>query len=149
MPLTIEVEVWQGIVGFVQPIKAAAEATLQAHQMDQAALTVKLTDEHEMRRLNRDFANTDEATDVLSFGAGEELPDSGQTYLGDVAICPSIAMRSAARAGHGLTDELCVLTVHGVLHLLGYDHDQHQSRRKMWAMQARVLERLGIPAPEE
>lgn len=148
MPLTVEVAVWQDIVGFVQPLKSAAEATLQAHQIEHAALTIKLTDEAEMRELNRRFAGTDEPTDVLSFAAGQEAPEGEQTYLGDVAISPLIAMQSAARSGHGLTDELMVLTVHGVLHLLGYDHHEPQGKRKMWAMQSEVLQRLGIAAPE-
>ncbi len=148
MALTVEVEIWQGIVGFVQPIKAAAEATLQAHQMDRAALTVKLTDENEIRQLNKRFAGIDEPTDVLSFASGDDLPDSGDSYLGDVAISPTIAMQAAARGGHGLREELAVLTVHGVLHLLGYNHDQPARKREMWDMQARILERLGIAAPD-
>lgn len=143
MSVDINVDVWQSSVGFVQPLRAAAECALQELGVQQGSLTIKLVGADEIRELNQSYAGVDEPTDVLSFTAGEIEPESGQSYLGDVVVSPDIAIHSAARGGHALRDELTLLTVHGVLHLLGYDHDQPERKREMWEVQQRILDRLG------
>lgn len=80
-----------------------------------------------VRRLNREFAGEDWATDVLSFPSGESRPaarrrTSRPVWLGDVVVARGVAARQAASAGHSLRSELRVLALHGLLHLLGYDH---------------------------
>lgn len=144
MSLSIEVNAGELGAGFLQSIKAAAEATLQDQEVTDGALAIELIDESQIQALNHEFAGLDEPTDVLSFPSGDRQPDSGMLYLGDVAICPAIATRSAARGRHSLQDELALLTVHGVLHLLEFDHDQPHRKREMWKAQARVLARLGV-----
>ena len=86
------------------------------------------------------------ATDVMAFPMDEydssRRPDSagsGPALLGDLVLCPAFARDQARKAGHGLLDELHLLTVHGVLHLLGYDHAEPEEEREMFALQNRIL----------
>lgn len=114
---------------------------------DRVALTILITDDEQMQQLNRDFAGLDEPTDVLSFSPGEEdelTPEELEGYLGDIAISLTQAEKQAARGGHSITAELQLLTVHGVLHLLDYDHDDQEDREAMWAAQKAVLDSLGV-----
>ncbi|HEY4666150.1 MAG TPA: rRNA maturation RNase YbeY [Anaerolineales bacterium] len=145
MTLQILVEPGQAGTGFSQALRAAAEATLQDQGVEEAGLTVVLVDEAEISALNFQFAGMNEPTDVLSFPDGELDPDSSQVYLGDVIVCPPIALAGAARGHHTLLDELTLLTVHGVLHLLNHDHDREDDRARMWEAQTRIMRRLGSP----
>lgn len=88
-------------------------------------VTVALISDRRMRTLNRVYRGKDYATDVLSFPADDD------SFLGDIAIATGVARRQAAAAGHPLSTELRVLALHGLLHLLGYDHerDSGQMRR--------------------
>ena len=83
-------------------------------------VTVALVSDARMRTLNRAFRGKDYATDVLSFPADDE------TFLGDIAIATGVARRQAREAGHALGTELRILALHGLLHLLGYDHERDQ-----------------------
>jgi probable rRNA maturation factor len=80
---------------------------------------------------------------VLSFPAGETDPDTGEYYLGDVVISFPRAQAQAQERGHSTAEELDLLVVHGVLHLLGYDHADVEERDRMWAVQQQVLNQLG------
>ncbi len=95
-------------------------------------LTVAITPDARVRALNRQFRRKDEATDVLSFPAGER----GQ--LGDVVIASGVARRQAKAAGHSLQTELKVLALHGLLHLLGYDHETDDGRMRRVERRLRV-----------
>jgi probable rRNA maturation factor len=120
-----------------------------------AALTILLTDDDALQRLNRDFRGYDTPTDVLSFPTGAATPGMAEAglppYLGDLAISIPRAAAQATAGGHSLTAELQLLTVHGVLHLLGYDHADEGEKETMWAAQAAILEKIGaeITAPKE
>jgi probable rRNA maturation factor len=111
-------------------------------------LTLLLTDDAQIQQLNRDFRGEDKPTDVLSFPAGATLPGMGEAvaYLGDIAISAPYAQRQAQAAGHPLTAELQLLAIHGVLHLLGYDHGEPEEKADMWAAQTAVLAALGLQA---
>lgn len=91
-----------------------------------------------MRSLNRQFRGKDHATDVLSFPSGE------RGFLGDIVIAAGVAARQAREAGHALTTELRVLALHGLLHLLGYDHEADEGR--MARAEARLRKKGGLPA---
>ncbi|GBD09818.1 Endoribonuclease YbeY [Candidatus Thermoflexus japonica] len=131
--------------GRVAGLRRAARAVLRRHGLeDRAALTVALVDEETIRRLNRIYRGIDAPTDVLSFPARVEIPP-GIRYLGDVVIAFPYAVRQAQQEGHPLDGELALLTVHGVLHLLGYDHETGPERRRMWAIQREILRQLGFP----
>ena len=124
-------------------IEGAVERTL-THQAVAGDLTILLSDDAQVRDLNRQYLGIDAATDVLSFPAGEADPDTGATYLGDVIISVPQAAAQARAAGHGLEAEVQLLVVHGVLHLLGHDHAQPEAKARMWAAQADVLSQLGL-----
>ncbi len=145
--MSLEIQVQEGEFGpgFESTIAAAAEATLQDQKVESGTLTVVLTDEAGICEYNLRFAGINQPTDVLSFPGGEIDPETGNKYLGDVILCPPIALTGASMGRHALLDEVSLLTVHGILHLLSYDHDDEQSRERMWAIQERILDRLGHP----
>ena len=112
-------------------------------------MSIVITDDTHVKRLNRVYRGVDVATDVLAFGEGEEtgvLISSPELapYLGDVVISFPRAVEQAAERGHPTEDELSVLVVHGVLHLLGYDHGDKDEREEMWHVQDAALHQLGI-----
>lgn len=123
--------------------KAAAETLKHAAAPD-ADLTIVLTDDREIRTLNRDFLGIDAPTDVLSFPADEIDPETGRRYLGDVVISVQRAQQQATEGGHSLEEEVQLLVVHGVLHLLGYDHAEPEEKEQMWKLQGDILDALGI-----
>ncbi|MFN3929430.1 MAG: rRNA maturation RNase YbeY [Thermoflexus sp.] len=131
--------------GRVALLRRAAQTVLQRHGLEgKAALSVVLVDEETIRHLNRTYRGIDAPTDVLSFPIHAEL-SPGLRYLGDVVIAFPYAARQALREGHPLEGELALLTVHGVLHLLGYDHGTPRARRRMWRIQREILHQLGFP----
>lgn len=121
-----------------------AGAAVLANQSKHGDLTVVLTGDAELRKLNREYLGIDATTDVLSFPAAEVNPESRAAYLGDVLISVPRAQAQARAAGHALESEVQLLVVHGVLHLLGYDHARPGQRARMWSVQAKVLGRLGL-----
>lgn len=134
----------------VEKLVEAVQRTLQHEGVEgPSALSVMLTDDEELQRLNRQFRGEDKPTDVLSFSAGatpgEEASELG-AYLGDIAISVPTAQRQAQAGGHGLEPELMLLTVHAVLHLLGHDHATEPERDEMWATQGEILMQLGVDA---
>lgn len=103
-------------------------------------ITVKIGDSAESRSLNRSYSGNDYATDVLSFPLHDEYPDR-QFYLGDVFICSDTARQQARRHHFPLGEEYLRLIVHGVLHLLGHDHDSPDD--SMFILQEKVLKEIG------
>jgi probable rRNA maturation factor len=100
------------------------------------AVTVALISDERMRTLNRAYRGKDYATDVLSF------PVDAKPFLGDIAIASGVAQRQAARAGHPVATELRVLALHGLLHLLGYDHERDAG--EMTRAEARLRKAAGL-----
>ncbi len=130
-----------------QTLELAALATLQREAGDIVPdLSIVIEDDSHLQALNKEFLDIDAPTDVLSFPSGEEDPDpeTGRVYLGDVIISYPRAEEQAGAAGHALLAELSLLVVHGVLHLLGYDHGEPKEKEQMWAVQAAILRELGV-----
>ncbi len=110
-------------------------------------LSISLVTDRAIRALNRRWRNEDRATDVLSFPAGESPRGApGPTPLGDVVISLDTAVREARRRGRTVEDEVALYLAHGLLHLLGYDHERRADARKMAAMEERLLGRAGMIA---
>jgi probable rRNA maturation factor len=107
-------------------------------------LSIVISDDAELQRLNREFLDIDAPTDVLSFPADEIDPESGDRYLGDIIISYARVLDQAAANSYQQEDELRLLIVHGVLHLLGYDHADPDQKKLMWAAQCEILTQLGI-----
>ena len=128
--------------------KAAQETVHQAAgDNDNVAndATILLTGDEQLHELNLKYLGIDAPTDVLSFPADLVDPDTNVNYLGDVLISFPRAQAQAAGGGHPVEQELSLLVVHGMLHLLGYDHAQPDEKEKMWAVQANILDTLGCP----
>lgn len=113
---------------------------------------LQLTDDATVHQLNATYRQQDKPTDVLSFAALEnegpqiqELLQSEPLYLGDIIISLDTAQRQAIEQGHSLRQETLWLSVHGFLHLLGWDHPEDESLVKMLDKQAELLEKIGIP----
>jgi probable rRNA maturation factor len=109
-----------------------------------AELCIKAVDEATIAELNEKWMEKEGPTDVLAFpmdelrpGLVNEEPEEGM--LGDLVLCPSIAERQGATAGHGTLAELELLTTHGILHLLGYDHAEPEEHKEMFGLQDRLL----------
>jgi probable rRNA maturation factor len=109
-------------------------------------VTVALVGGREARALNRRFRGKDYATNVLSF-AYEPLPGETAAPLGDLVLCPSVIAREARRQGKRLSHHYAHLTIHGVLHLLGHDHQTARQAQRMEALETQLLAGLGIPDP--
>ena len=126
-------------------IERAVNAAL-THQKESLDinLSVVLTDNRRLHKLNRDYLGVDAPTDVLSFPASESDPETGARYIGDILISVPYAAKGAKLAGNSLEAELQLLVVHGVLHLLGHDHAKPKDKSKMWKAQAQILETLGL-----
>jgi probable rRNA maturation factor len=116
-------------------------------------LSIKLVDEDTMARYHVEFLDLPGPTDVMSWPMDELRPGSDGDadedlplgHLGDIALCPTVAAAQGAKAGHGTWAELELLTVHGILHLLGYDHAEPAEKAEMWDVQGRLLEAWRAP----
>ncbi|MGQ9801766.1 MAG: rRNA maturation RNase YbeY [Candidatus Saccharicenans sp.] len=117
-------------------IKSLLQALCRRYRLTQAEVVLSFVGRQAMRSLNRKYRRLDRPTDVLSFSLQEKGPD-GQLYLGDIIICPEIAARQARKQGHSLAREIEILTIHGFLHLLGFEHFQGMEEEE-----ARVRSRL-------
>jgi len=130
-------------------IITAAQAVLDYQKVEPTSeITVALVDDEEIQRLNREFLGIDSPTDVLSFPADEVDPETGARYRGDVVISLPRARQQAETGGHTLDAELTLLTVHGVLHLLGFDHADASQKRNMWDVQSAILQMIGSSITE-
>ena len=162
--MTVAIERETGLkLGFDEEevITRVAEAALNAEDCPyEAEVDVLLTDNASIRTINRDSRGIDRATDVLSFPTAEYPspadfshleedpslfhPETGELLLGDMVISLEKVREQAATYGHREERELAFLTVHSMLHLMGYDHEEEEDRRLMEARQEAILSGLGI-----
>ena len=117
----------------------------------EAELCIKAVDEDTIATLNQQWMEKEGPTDVLAFpmdelrpGERDQEPEEG--VLGDLVLAPTVAERQGETAGHGTLAELELLTTHGILHLLGYDHGEPEEHREMFGIQARILQAWGSKA---
>ena len=126
-------------------LERAANAALEHEsQALESELSIVLTDNARLHELNLNYLGIDSPTDVLSFPASETDPETGERYIGDILISIPRAQEQAEAAGHPLESEVQLLVVHGVLHLLGYDHAEAEEKSRMWKAQAEILAKLGL-----
>ena len=92
-----------------------------------------------IRQLNKDFRDIDEPTDILAFPFGEGNDPAGNRLLGEVVICLTVARRNAVNIGQGLDREVCFLLVHGILHLVGFDHQTTIEANRMFHRQRQIM----------
>ena len=123
--------------------RRAAKAALAAVHEGPAEVSLALADDAQVRVLNRDYRGKDKPTNVLSFESGD------RPFLGDVVLALETVLAEAKDQGKKPADHLTHLVVHGVLHLLGHDHEKTSEARKMERVEVEVLAGLGVPDPYE
>jgi len=134
-------------------VRAAAEKVGELYGVENGEVSVTLTNNDYIHQLNRKYRQIDRPTDVLSFALNEsEEPDIENgpdiNVLGDIILSVERAEEQAVDYGHSLRREIAFLTVHGMLHLLGYDHMEEADRLEMEKEQRYVMEQLGISRNE-
>lgn len=130
-------------------VNEAAQKVAELYGLDNAQVSITLTDNPHIHEINRTYRKVDRPTDVISFALneGEEPEIEGGApinVLGDIIISVERAKEQAADYGHSVRREIAFLTVHGMLHLLGYDHIKEEDRKEMRKEEDFVMEKLGI-----
>ncbi|HEX7038039.1 MAG TPA: rRNA maturation RNase YbeY [Pseudomonadales bacterium] len=131
--------------GAVSRLRSAAAGRSHEGRLGAAELCVRVVDEEESRRLNRDYRHKDAPTNVLSFPAGIDLPDA--LILGDVVVCAPVVQREADQQQKPYEHHFAHMVVHGVLHLLGYDHQTDAEASVMEKMEIGILDHFQIGDP--
>jgi probable rRNA maturation factor len=127
----------------VHEMDKIATATLSYLDAAPGDITLVFTGTKTVQKLNKEFMGVDRPTDVLSFPNGEEDIDTARMYYGDIVLSLSVAEAQAKEAGHSLKEELTLLIIHGILHLMGFDHSNQEDRQRMWFIQDEILNHLG------
>lgn len=122
----------------VRTVDLARHTLTQEDASDATELSILFVTRDHIRRLNHRFAGDDYATDVLAFPMLEDGED--ESLLGDVVVCPDVAEEHAQKVGYPLSRELDTLVVHGILHLLGYDHQGKEDKARMERRQRELLD---------
>ncbi|MDY6870855.1 MAG: rRNA maturation RNase YbeY [Actinomycetota bacterium] len=146
--MSIEVSNESGIDVSEGELIGVARFVIEKMNVNPAAeLSMVLLDTSSMADLHMRWMDLPGPTDVMSFpmdelqpGGRPDAPEPGPAVLGDIVLCPEFAAKQAETAGHSLGHELALLTVHGVLHLLGYDHAEPDEEKEMFALQRELLE---------
>lgn len=129
-----------GLQAVADKILAITETSLDSE------IGLQIIEDAQMQELNLQYMGINSPTDVLSFPVPFQNPDTGNPYLGDILISYPTAARQAEAAGHPVAEEISLLLVHGILHLLGYDHLTTEDKTAMWDIQDTILTALQINA---
>ena len=132
------------VIDEVEFAELAKYVLAEMHIAEGAELAILFIDEQAMEQLHIQWMDEPGPTDVLSFPMDELRPGTAGSptpagLLGDIVVCPSVATRQAKTAGHSAEEEMLLLTTHGILHLLGYDHAEPEDEKEMFALQRRLL----------
>lgn len=127
-------------------LEEIASSVLQHQEISpDSALSIVIDNSEKLRELNKQFRGIDAPTDVLSFPSGEIDPETGETYLGDIIISWEKVQSQALQ--QTIECEMRLMVVHGILHLLGYDHATDTEQKRMWTIQDQILSRFGCSSP--
>jgi len=143
--MTIEITNESGVaVDEAKLLRLTEHNLAQLHVSPDAELAILLVDEGAMEALHVQWMDEPGPTDVLSFPMDELRPGTSDLptppgLLGDIVLCPQVAEGQAEQAGHSTLDELLLLTTHGLLHLLGFDHAEPAEEREMFSLQRELL----------
>lgn len=156
--VTVPAAAWLGVCADAEAIAggagrlalAAGLAGRKRPAKSRLVIGIRLTDDAEQRRLNRAYRGRDAPTNVLSFALGapdDPVAPASPILLGDIVLAFETVRREAEEQGKPLADHLRHLVVHGVLHLLGFDHESELEAAAMEAREVEILERMGVPDP--
>ena len=137
----VETSVDGDLAAALPSVDAEAQAVLDLLGVGTCELSLLLCDDATIHPLNRDYRKKDRPTDVLSFSQLDRPPEAGE-LLGDIVISVETAARQAAERGHSLTTEVRILLVHGICHLLGYDHERDDDALVMEAKEREIQAKL-------
>lgn len=142
---------------YKKTIKKLFDKTAEILEEDfsNVCVSINFVDAEQIKSLNKEFRNIDKCTDVLSFPNLNKLPEQSikdfesekiddQLFLGDIVICKQVAKNQAKEYGHSKKREICFLALHGLLHLLGYDHIEKDDERLMNATANKILNAFGV-----
>jgi probable rRNA maturation factor len=155
MTISIEVEdeAWQALIGLDQLARTAVASALSGAGANEEEKEIALlfTDDQSIALINADWRGTNKPTNVLSFPASPDMPipDGEARPLGDIVFSHGVIAREAAEQGKTLHDHTAHLIVHGVLHLLGFDHETDAEAGEMERLETDILKGLGISDPYE
>lgn len=126
-----------------EDILNVSEITFELLEVENPVFNVVLVDEDRIREINREYRDKDSVTDVISFAFEESdnIHVENLRFLGEIYICVKRAEEQAKEYGHSFKREICYLTVHGLLHLLGYDHMKEEDKKVMRDLEERILEK--------
>lgn len=144
--IAVETESWHRILGAELIAHRAAQAALDDAGIAEGEISILLTDDAKIRELNRTYRRKDQPTNVLSFPS-EDKTESGTRFYGDVALAFETLNREALEEGKRIDAHLTHLVVHGVLHLLGFDHENERDAEIMEARETKILAELGFADP--
>lgn len=125
-------------------LRKVYQQSFKVLEKERVDITLVIEDDTFISDLNKTYRGQNKPTDVLSFNLDQIDPETGRHYLGDIIISIETAKRQAAARSAPLIEELSLLLVHGILHLLGFDHDDKNSRERMWQKQREILQSSGI-----
>jgi probable rRNA maturation factor len=135
---------WRKARGLSTHLRKVAELALKRGNAGKSSsLTILLTDDAHLKNLNREFRGKNKATNVLSFPA----ETVSENYLGDIALAYGVTATEAKAGGKRFADHAMHLTVHGVLHLLGFDHQTSRAAKVMEPLETKILDELGVADP--
>ncbi len=153
MTITVDIEIedeaWTTAAEDIEALVwRAAQAVLDAHEdIEGQGIVILLTDDDSVQALNRDFRQKDYATNVLSFPSPQNPEANPEGQIGDIALAYGVCAREAQEQGKPLAHHLQHLVAHGVLHLLGYDHEGDDEAEAMEALEREILAGLDVPDP--
>ncbi|MFC1996364.1 rRNA maturation RNase YbeY [Chloroflexota bacterium] len=124
--------------------KTAQNTLLHESAPQDSEITIVITNDEQLQALNHQFRDINAPTDVLSFPADFIDPENDAPYIGDILISHPRAVSQAAIGGHSVMAEIQLLVVHGILHLLGYDHTEPSEKTVMWVAQKEILDLMGL-----
>jgi probable rRNA maturation factor len=148
--IVVESDRWKELGDIEGLVRRSIEAGLEAARQpgsEPLEVSLLLTDDRAVRELNRAWRGKDEATNVLSFPSGAQPAPGGRRPLGDLALAYETLQRESEAEGKSLADHAAHLIVHGLLHLLGFDHIGEAEAEEMEALEIEALRRLGIANP--
>ena len=129
-----------------EQLKLTCQQFMQEFGVDDSELVVRLVSPVEIQVLNKEYRSKNQVTNVLSFSSDIPL-EIGESILGDVVICMDVVREEAVIGGEAFSDHLSHMAIHGILHLLGYDHDDLPSANKMEGIEIEFLKKIGVNNP--
>ena len=130
----------------LEEIKKLVEFALNYQEIENSIFNIIIVDEEKIQEINREYRNKDSITDVISFALEDDdtFIETDMRILGDIYICLKRCMDQSIEYGHSFLRELSFLTIHGLLHLLGYDHMNEEDEKVMFKLQEMILNEYGI-----